>query len=141
MTLKACTHEKLVCKGVISELRDISSRILRHAERFDYNEDDIFGLHLALEEGVVNAIRHGNKQDSSKSVTIEYGISSEKIEIWITDEGRGFEPDSLADPRCGNNIYKTGGRGVLLMRSYMDSVEYNETGNSVHMVKLNHKSA
>jgi serine/threonine-protein kinase RsbW len=53
----------------------------------------------------------------------------------------GFKPDNVADPRCGENIYKAGGRGVLLIKSYMNDVEYNKTGNSVHMTKLNSNPA
>jgi len=135
------THEKIVSKGIISELREICSRILRRADALGYSKDDQFAVHLALEEAIVNAVRHGNRQDTEKEIIVEYAISLEKIELWITDQGCGFKPDNLADPRCGDNVYKVGGRGVLLIKSYMDTVEYNETGNSVHMTKLNSKPA
>jgi serine/threonine-protein kinase RsbW len=93
-----------------------------------------------MEEAVVNAVRHGNKRDSARNVIIEYDLSPEKVDISVTDQGKGFDPDSLEDPRLGDNIYKTDGRGVLLIRSYMDSVEYNNVGNSVRMTKFNSKS-
>jgi serine/threonine-protein kinase RsbW len=141
MTAKICTHEKLVSKSIISEMRKICSRVLCSADALGYSKDDQFAVHLAMEEAIVNAVKHGNKQDTEKNVIIEYGLSSEKIEVWVTDQGAGFEPQNLADPRSGENIYKTGGRGVLLIKSYMDSVEYNKTGNCVHMVKFNSKSA
>lgn len=141
MTAKICTHEKLVSKGIISELRKICSRVLCCADTLGYSKDDQFAVHLAIEEALVNAVKHGNKQDPQKDIIIEYGLSPEKIEVWITDQGVGFDPQNLADPRSGENIYKTGGRGVLLIKSYMDSVEYNKTGNCVHMVKFNSKSA
>jgi serine/threonine-protein kinase RsbW len=137
MTIKVFNHEKIVSKGIISELRKICSRILCHANLLGYSKDDQFAIHLAMEEAVVNAVRHGNKQDMEKDVVIEYNISPEKIDLWVTDQGVGFKPDDIADPRCGENIYKAGGRGVLLIKSYMNGVEYNKTGNSVHMTKLN----
>ena len=87
----------------------------------------------------MNAVKHGNKQDPARDVIIEYDLTPEKVDIRVTDQGRGFDPDSLEDPRLGDNIYKTDGRGVLLIRSYMDSVEYNELGNSVRMTKFNSK--
>jgi len=141
MTLKATTHEKFVLKGVISELRKVCSKVLCHAKLLGYSGDDLFAVHLAMEEALVNAVKHGNKRDADKSVTIEYDVTPEKIDLVIGDQGRGFDFGHLADPRCGNNIYKTGGRGVLLIKSYMDEVEYNTAGNSVRMVKFNSKCA
>jgi len=137
MSLKTSTHEKFVLKGVISELRKICSQILCHAKQLGYSADDTFAVHLAMEEAVVNAVKHGNRADCNKSVTIEYDVTPEKICITITDEGGGFEPENIADPRNGENIYKTGGRGVLLIKAYMNTIEYNQAGNSITMTKLN----
>jgi serine/threonine-protein kinase RsbW len=139
MTAKACAHERVVSKGVISELRCICAKILCHSRSLKYSDDDLFAVHLALEEAIVNAVRHGNKQDPAKDVVIEYDLTPERIDLWITDQGRGFDSEHLADPRLGANVYKTGGRGVLLIRSYMDCIEYNSTGNSIHMTKFNSK--
>lgn len=137
MTSKACAHEKIVSRGVISELRRICAKILCHAQQLKYSDDNLFAIRLAMEEAIVNAVKHGNKQDPARNVVIEYDLSPEKIDIRVTDQGRGFNPNGLADPRFGDNIYKTDGRGVLLIRSYMDTVEYNQPGNSVRMVKFN----
>ncbi len=113
----------------------VCEKILTEITAENYSEDDIFGIHLALEEAFINAITHGSGQDANKKIHIEYQVTSEKVEIAITDQGEGFDVNSLPDPRCGDNIYKTSGRGVLLMRSYMDVVEYNDTGNCVRMIK------
>lgn len=140
MTSKACTHEKIISKGAISELRRVCAGILCHAQNLKYSDDDLFALHLAMEEAIVNAVKHGNKRDPGRDITIEYELTPEKVDLWVTDQGEGFDPAHLADPRCGDNIYKTNGRGVLLIRSYMDLVEYNNVGNSIHMTKFNSKS-
>jgi serine/threonine-protein kinase RsbW len=137
MAFKTCTHEKIVMKGLISELRDAGNKVLCLAKSLDYSDDDLFAVHLAIEEATVNAVKHGNRHNTDKAITIEYDVTSEKIDVEVTDQGSGFNPNDLADPRSGKNIYKTGGRGVLLIKSYMDVVEYNKTGNSVHMVKFN----
>ncbi|MCE5340468.1 MAG: ATP-binding protein [Planctomycetaceae bacterium] len=139
MSLKTSSHEKIVLKGIMSELRRTCSQILCSAKQLGYSDDDTFAVHLSLEEAVVNAVKHGNRADCSKNVTIEYDITPEKIRITVTDEGGGFEPGDVADPRAGENIYKTGGRGVLLIKSYMDSIEYNQSGNSITMTKINGK--
>jgi len=93
----------------------------------------------ALEEAFENAVKHGNKMDPAKKVKVEYSVDSDKIEISITDEGNGFKPNSVANPRLGSGLYKTSGRGLLLMNSYMDAIKYNDRGNSVYMVRYKEK--
>ena len=141
MTLKTTVHEKAVLKGIISELRAVCAKILGAGKNMGYSDDDLFAVHLAMEEAIVNAVKHGNKQDINKNVSIEYDVSPEKIDISVTDEGRGFDSNHLADPRLNENIYKMGGRGVLLIKSYMDEVEYGKTGNTVRMVKFNSRNS
>lgn len=117
-----------VCKKVLSEL-----------EAGDFSQEDIFAVHLALEEAFINAIKHGNGMNPDKEVKIDYSVGSDKVEIFMTDEGDGFDPNSIPDPRSGENLYKTEGRGLLLINSYMDVVEFNEQGNRVHMVRYKEK--
>ncbi|MCK4293817.1 MAG: ATP-binding protein [Planctomycetes bacterium] len=113
-----------VCRGIMSRLEDCG-----------FSREDLFAVHLALQEAFINAVRHGNKMDLNRQVKIEYSIDSDKIEITVADEGDGFDPQAVPDPRCGENLYKPGGRGLLLMCSYMDVVEHNQQGNSVCMVR------
>lgn len=109
--------------------------IMAMLEESGFGKEDVFAVHLALEEAFTNAIRHGNDMDPDKVVKIDYTVDADKFEVWIEDEGAGFDPKSVPDPRCGENLYKPSGRGLLLMRSYMDTVEYDERGNKVHMVR------
>ncbi len=95
----------------------------------------IFAVHLSLEEAFVNAIKHGNHEDPQKSIRVECLITPDKFDVSIADEGFGFDPNGIPDPRRNSNLYKTTGRGVLLIQSYMDLVEYNSRGNCIHMVK------
>ena len=73
--------------------------------------------------------------DPNKRVHVKYLITPEKFDISIKDDGGGFDPDTVPDPRSEENLYKSSGRGLLLMQSYMDLVQYNKSGNCVHMVK------
>jgi serine/threonine-protein kinase RsbW len=109
--------------------------ILPKLKAHNFSENDIFAIHLAIEEAFINAIRHGNKMDPRKEVKIDYFVDDRKVEISMTDEGQGFNPNAVPDPRCGENLYKAGGRGLLLIRSYMDVVEFNDRGNCVLMVR------
>ncbi len=119
-----------------SDAKKIEETIIDLATQQGYDEDSIFALRLSLEEALVNAIRHGNKEDSDKKVHICYTVNASRVDIWITDEGNGFCPDSLPDPTCNDKLEIPSGRGVLLMRAYMDLVEFNESGNSVHLTKF-----
>jgi serine/threonine-protein kinase RsbW len=109
--------------------------ILPKLKAHNFSEEDIFAVHLAMEEAFINAVRHGNKLDAEKEVKIDYFVDEGRVEISMTDEGQGFDPDAVPDPRCGDNLYKAGGRGLLLIRSYMDVVEFNNRGNRVRMVR------
>jgi serine/threonine-protein kinase RsbW len=100
-----------------------------------WSEHEIFGIHLAVEEALVNAIRHGNGLDPSKMVSARFRLSRDRLEVEITDEGNGFNPAKLPDPTDSENIEAPCGRGVLLMRNFMNRVEYNDRGNRVIMEK------
>jgi serine/threonine-protein kinase RsbW len=125
----------IVVESVPSAIAGVCERILPELAASDLSEEEVFGVHLALEEAFLNALKHGNRMEAGKAIKVEYSIDSDRIEIWVTDEGEGFDPESVPDPRCEENLYKPDGRGLLLMRSYMDEVSFNERGNCVHMVK------
>ncbi len=109
--------------------------VLSALEAQGYSQDDIFAVHLALEEAFQNAVKHGNRMNPAKKVMIDYAVDLEQVEVRMTDEGAGFDPRSVPDPRVGENLYRPAGRGLLLIRSYMHTVEYNEQGNSLRMVR------
>lgn len=119
-----------------AEAREFQSQIEAVLLRFQYDDHDIFGIKLALEEALVNAIKHGNQMDRSKKVWIAYRIHRERVEIQISDEGVGFKPEDVPDPTAPENLERPCGRGVMLMRHYMTEVSYNERGNHVSMTKL-----
>lgn len=114
--------------------------LLTKLNQFEFGEDDLFAVQLSFQEAFYNAMKHGNKMDPDKKVKVEFVIDTDRIEISMTDTGSGFNPDSVPDCRIGENLYKADGRGILLMRSYMDIVEFNEIGNSVHMVRFPRKA-
>lgn len=124
-----------------SGLKEPCLRLLAALEEKGYTQDDVFAVHLALEEAFLNAVKHGNKMDPTKSVTLEYVVDEEKVEIRLEDEGKGFNPRNIPDPRVGENLYRPEGRGLLLMTAYMDVVEYNERGNALRMVRYKKRPA
>ena len=102
----------------------------------NWTSRDIFGIRLALEEAVVNAIKHGNRLDVTKQVHVVCKSTREKIWIKITDQGPGFNPEAVPDCTDPEHIGCPNGRGIMLMRNFMTRVEYNRQGNVVTMEKL-----
>lgn len=113
----------------------ILQEVLAQLEQFDYGPRDIFGVQMALEEALVNAIKHGNGLDASKKVHVACRMSRERLRMEIEDEGPGFDPASVPDPTEEENLDKPSGRGIMLMKTFMSRVEYNKLGNRVLMEK------
>ena len=106
------------------------------------DEDAVHWVSVAVRESVINAIKHGNRLDEAKSVTIEFSfvpaaVPTELI-VRVIDEGEGFEPNLIADPLAPENMLKSSGRGIFFMRSFMDDVSLHKMpdgGMEVRMVK------
>ena len=106
------------------------------------DEDAVHWVGVAVREGVINAIKHGNREDVAKRVTIEFALepdgTADALIVSVTDQGSGFEPDAVADPLAPENVLKSSGRGIFFMRSFMDDISLRrvpEGGMQVRMVK------
>jgi serine/threonine-protein kinase RsbW len=113
----------------------LMEEILQELEREGWNGRDYFGIQMALEESLTNAIRHGNQLDESKRVLVECKLSGERFWLRVTDEGKGFTLQHVPDCTADENLECPGGRGLALMKAYMTHIEYNARGNSVTMEK------
>lgn len=108
------------------------------AQLAGFDDDDALNIGLAVREGAINAIVHGNRSDPSLEVNITLTANSEGFSAHITDEGDGFDPDAAPDPTDEENLLATSGRGLLLMRAFVDDIVYSrrETrGMEVTMTK------
>ena len=119
----------------LEAIRQPQQDVLLRMRDLGYSEDQQFAVRLALEEALVNAMKHGNRMDPVRHVRVAYRVMPEQVEIHVADEGEGFDPGQVADPTCDENLAKPCGRGVMLMRCYMDEVTYLDNGREVHMVK------
>jgi serine/threonine-protein kinase RsbW len=115
--------------------REVQERIISVLENREFPDRDVFGVRLALEEALVNAIKHGNGMDPAKQVQIDCRFDDDGVRIVIEDEGPGFDVTSVPDPTSEENLDKPGGRGIMLMRSFMSHIEYNESGNRLVLEK------
>lgn len=97
-------------------------------------DDQLANVLLAVTEATTNAIIHANKCDQSKMVTIDVKVNETKLVVKIKDEGEGFDPADIPDPTEPENLLNESGRGVYLMRVYMDNVEYNRTPSGMETI-------
>jgi serine/threonine-protein kinase RsbW len=119
-----------------AEGRMVVAQLLEELERQKWSENDAFAVHLALEEALVNAIKHGNHKDPTKNVDVRCRMKADRVEICIEDEGEGFDPSEVPDPTEEENLEVPSGRGLMLMRCYMNKLEFNKKGNRVTMEKI-----
>ena len=115
--------------------RRVLDEVLQELQARHWCQRDVFAVHLAMEEALVNAIIHGNRLARDKHVRISCRMSPELIRVEISDEGPGFDPDALPDPTDPERLGCPGGRGVLLMKAFMSRVEWGGSGNRVLLEK------
>ena len=119
------------------DMLEVVQTVLAHlASLVGFDEDASHYLSVAVRESVVNAIKHGNRLDETKRVRIEFTIRPEALEMEVRDDGKGFDPSSVADPLAPENLLKAEGRGIFFMRSFVDSVDYSFPSEGGTIVRL-----
>jgi len=127
---------ELVIASDPAEARTVQDQVERLLQAGKVPDRDVFCIKLALEEALVNAIKHGNQFDRSKKVYVSYRLLADRFEVAISDDGPGFDPSDVPDPTAAENIERPCGRGLMLMRHYMSEVAYNSRGNGVTMSRV-----
>ena len=103
-----------------------------------FDEEAQHYMSVAVRESVVNAIKHGNRQDEAKRVHVQFTVHDRALEVEVRDEGRGFDPTGVPDPLAPENLLKAYGRGIFFMRQFMDEVTHSfppKGGTIVRMLK------
>lgn len=118
-------------KSKVENLTAIQKRILDYATQWKFDEDSLYCLRLAMDEAVVNAIIHGNKNDESKDIHIEARCHNGKLRVSVRDEGHGFDRTNLPDPRQEPHLHEPHGRGIFLIKEFTDEVRFNDKGNEI----------
>ena len=126
-------YKRLKIESKLSNLRLIENAIDEITGAIGIKQDNYGKIMVAALEAVNNAVTHGNRSDPNKIVDVEIAFEDNDINITVTDEGEGFNPDSIPDPTMPENIEELSGRGVFLMTKLADSIKFNEKGNSVKM--------
>jgi len=120
--------------SLTENLRIVESFIDNVKEKFNLN-DDIYGnIMISVTESVNNAIHHGNGHDKSKNVSITLYLNENQIRFSVQDQGEGFDFNNLPDPTAPDNLEKTGGRGIFIMKNLADEIRFNNEGREVELV-------
>lgn len=129
---------RLVLPSHIEAVADAAAAVTGFIRDCGAPDDAAFGIEMAVREAVTNAMVHGNQEDEAKSVEVVFNCHDNELEIEVRDEGEGFDPASVPDPTDPANLMKTSGRGIFLIRTFMDDVQYMhrpEGGTAVRMSK------
>ena len=115
----------------------------RIATESGFGDDEVMQIAMAVREGVVNAVLHGNAYDPEKKVDLEFERTAKDLVITIRDQGKGLDLGKIPDPLAPENLLKTSGRGIFLIRSFMDVVEIHptKTGTEIKLIKHVHGPA
>jgi serine/threonine-protein kinase RsbW len=116
---------KLVIPSRVRMVDLVHSAAEKIAEIAGFSDDEMLNIGLAVREAVINAIKHGNGEDASKKVQILLEVTGRGVRVRIQDGGAGFDPEGTIDPTVADNLMETSGRGLLLIRAFVDDVRFN----------------
>ena len=122
----------------MEELEAIHELVDKAAKAFGWNDKIAHWIELTVSESTINAIQHGNGMDPAKNVTLILSCDGKAIEVIVEDQGNGFDLSDVPDPTDTENLMKPGGRGILIIRSFMDKVELKVSeggGSRLRMIK------
>jgi len=125
----------LVLGSGLKEVTAFMDYLLKMLSASDFHTNDLFAIQLAVEEALLNAVKHGNRMDRRKVVHVRFAINPAGFRIQIKDEGHGYEPDAVLNATGPIEDEQQSGRGLWLIRHYMHNVSFNAKGNKVTLVR------
>ncbi len=137
MAGKKAENFQMSIPSVLDEITKVEKMAEKAADKMKFSEEEKDSLAIAVTEAVNNAILHGNKQDKNKKVHINFEFEKTKLVVSIKDEGKGFNPDKVSDPLAPENLLKESGRGLFIVSSLMDDVQYHfhTDGTEINLIK------
>jgi serine/threonine-protein kinase RsbW len=129
---------ELTVPSRLEEMANVHTLVEEAIREYNLTEDLAHWIELTISESMINAIQHGNKCDPEKKATLKISSDGNSIEITVEDQGKGFQLDDVADPTNVENLLKPSGRGILIIRSFMDEVNLSRReggGSRLRMVK------
>ena len=111
-----------------------------YAERAGFDEDTVPNIAMAVREAAVNAVLHGNQYDPEKHITAIFETTADDLIIRISDQGAGLDPDTIPDPLAPENILRGSGRGIFLIRAFMDEVNFRQLHPGTELTLIKHRT-
>ncbi|MGB6193652.1 MAG: ATP-binding protein [Terracidiphilus sp.] len=124
--------------STMESVSEVEAAAEKYAKEAGLDEDEQFRITMAVREAAVNAVLHGNEYDPAKMITASFENTGAKLVITIADEGKGVDPDSLPDPLAPENLMRGTGRGIFLIRSFMDEVHFRQLHPGTELTLVKH---
>jgi serine/threonine-protein kinase RsbW len=124
--------------STLESVNTAEQKAFEAAAKAGFDEDEQHHISMAVREAAVNAVLHGNAYDPKKKVLVAYEMTGKALVITISDQGHGLDPDSLPDPLAPENLMKQTGRGIFLIRSFMDEVKIRNTNPGTEITLIKH---
>lgn len=131
--------EEFTLPSRLESVEEAAGKAEAFARRCELSDDFVSAVDMAIREAVANAVKHGNKLDESKSVSVRLSVNGGTLEIEVADQGSGFSPEDVPDPTDTENLLKANGRGILFMRAFMDDVEWQNAPGGGMVVRMSKK--
>jgi serine/threonine-protein kinase RsbW len=126
--------------STLDSVNKIEQTAEKYAQRAGFDEDTIPHIAMAVREAAVNAVLHGNAYDVNKHITASFETTSDDLVIRITDQGPGLDPSTLPDPLAPENILRGSGRGIFLIRAFMDEVNFRKLHPGTELTLIKHRT-
>ncbi len=133
------TRTSLTLASTLETVDRVEQEVEGFATRIGFSEDDVSNIAMAVREATVNAVIHGNAYDREKQVTASFEATDDDLVIRITDQGIGFNEQAIPDPLSPENILRGSGRGVFLMRAFMDEVHFRQLSPGTELTLIKHR--
>ena len=125
-------------ESTLESVNQVEQKASEVAARAGFAEDEQYQVAMAVREAAVNAVLHGNAYDPGKRFVVAYETTGDSLVITITDQGKGLDPESLPDPLAPENLMKGSGRGIFLIRAFMDEVKIRNTNPGTEVTLIKH---
>lgn len=126
--------EILIIKSDKSEIRRVESFLTDLFDKYYLPKNQFNRVYLCISEAIVNSIQHGNENNCSKCIKIKLGYYDYRMDIEISDEGKGFDHNKISDPTDIENIKKESGRGIHIIKSLCDQIEFKNSGSCIRII-------
>jgi serine/threonine-protein kinase RsbW len=134
------SRASLTLGSTIESVNTVEQTAEDFAERAGFDEDTVANVAMAVREAAVNAVLHGNAYDAEKHITASFEANSDALIVRITDQGPGLDPDKIPDPLAPENILRGSGRGIFLIRAFMDEVHFRQLHPGTELTLIKHRT-